>query len=133
VRYGRLHGRPRLAQIGGYRAPLTVDVAGRCTIDVDDAVADEVRFAHRDRVTGTDDADLLDAHAGLNRLKLAAVLGIVDGRLSVTPAEWALAEVIATAFSLFPQQYRRQLRKSKSQPFVAYPRDTAEESRVEDV
>ena len=37
--------------------------------------------------------DSLDAHADLLRLKVAALLALLDGRQDVTVEDWALAEM----------------------------------------
>jgi hypothetical protein len=47
---------------------------------------------HRGRTT--DEVDDLDAHLMLQRLKLAALLGILDGRLEVSVDDWRLSGVI---------------------------------------
>jgi hypothetical protein len=40
------------------------------------------------------EGDALDGHALLARLKVAALLGILDGRLEVSDADWQLADVV---------------------------------------
>ena len=40
------------------------------------------------------DGDALDGHALLAQLKVAAALGIADGRYAVTDDDWSLAEIV---------------------------------------
>ena len=65
------------------------------TIDVAAEVAAEIRRTHLARMRGEVEADPLDSHAYLGRLKVAALLGFLDGgRLAVTEADWELAGVL---------------------------------------
>ena len=48
------------------------------------------RAANREQLT----IDSLDGHAFLVRLKIAALLAIIDRRLNVTGEDWALAEIV---------------------------------------
>lgn len=67
--------------------------AVRHRIPVPDCISLEVRNEiHRARTT--DDVDELDAHLMLQRLKVAALLGILDGRLEVTVDDWQLAGIV---------------------------------------
>lgn len=64
---------------------------------VADAVVDEVRAADLARVRGAVAVHALDAHEGLLRLKIAALLAVLDGRLNVNEEDWQLATVIKAA------------------------------------
>lgn len=66
---------------------------GGIRVDVCETAALTIKEARRARNRG--DADALDGHALLCQLKVAAALGILDGRYSVTDDDWSLADVIA--------------------------------------
>lgn len=65
---------------------------GGVRIDVCRTAVTTIKDARRRRNQG--DADALDGHALLCQLKVAAALGILDGRYGVTDEDWQLAEVI---------------------------------------
>lgn len=72
-------------------------LVGHDALDVADAVLHEIkaaRVAHQRRETV---ASALDGHRNLNKLKLAGVLCVLDGRHGITESDWALAERILTA------------------------------------
>jgi hypothetical protein len=72
--------------VGGYRRHL---------IGVPDDIAGELDAARVRQLRREDtDADPLDAHAGLVRLKTAALLAILDGRLDVNAEDWHLAGIM---------------------------------------
>jgi hypothetical protein len=71
-----------------------VTIEGRTCLDVDPGVVYEVRQDHADRQSGRVISAALDAHRNLNRLKVAALLGILDGRLDVSAEDWALAGMV---------------------------------------
>ena len=73
--------------------PLHQRVGGRTVVDVCPQARDVIDAARLSRLRG--DGAALDGHALLAQLKTAAVLGIADGRLSVSDDDWALAGVIA--------------------------------------
>ena len=50
--------------------------------------------AHGRAQPGAATIDSLDGHAFLVRLKIAALLAIIDRRLNVTGEDWALAEIV---------------------------------------
>ncbi len=58
---------------------------------VADAIAAEVVAEDRERVRGSTLADPLDGHATLLRLKVAALLAVLDGRTDVDVDDWRLA------------------------------------------
>lgn len=65
------------------------------TLKVDDAIADEVKARNKAKTRGTNRAaDPLDAHADLLRLKVAALLAILDERLDVDRDDWSLAGIV---------------------------------------
>ena len=80
---------------------LNINVNGmqRCVIDIDPEIAHEIRVAHVAQVEGRAEGDALDGHANLARLKVASILGILDGRLSVTPEDWAIAGIVSDTSS----------------------------------
>lgn len=64
-------------------------------LKVDDAIADEVKARSKAKTRGTlRTADPLDAHADLLRLKVAALLAIIDERLDINRDDWSLAGVV---------------------------------------
>lgn len=65
---------------------------GRTDVKVADSIAEELRTVHRARHRGEGEA--LASHTMQARLKVAAVLGIADGRHYVTESDWGLAGVI---------------------------------------
>jgi hypothetical protein len=77
-------------------------------------VVGEVRAAHLAKQQGRTVVQPLDAHRGLLRLKLAGLVAIIEGRVDVTVADWALAEDIlntsdaarATAVAAVAEQKR---------------------------
>jgi hypothetical protein len=65
---------------------------------VDEAVQREIKQTDYARATGQVQADTLDAHAGLVRLRIAALLALLDGgRLDVDADDWRLAGVVLSA------------------------------------
>jgi hypothetical protein len=65
---------------------------GGVKVDVCETARETIKEARRARNRG--DADALDGHALLCRLKVAAALGILAGRYSVTDEDWTLADVV---------------------------------------
>ena len=65
----------------------------RRVLDMPPSVRREVLLAHRARLTDPD-ADPLDGHRMLGRLKVAAALGIFAGHLRITEEDWRLADVV---------------------------------------
>jgi hypothetical protein len=63
-------------------------------LPVAESVKAEIRAADLQRARGQTTAGLLDAHEGLLRLKVAALLAILDGRLDLVEEDWHLAEVV---------------------------------------
>ena len=58
-------------------------------------VATEVRSRHLARARGEAvEADALDSHTDLCRLKIAGILAIIDGRLDITVDDWRLAGMV---------------------------------------
>ena len=81
----------------GKLAPLRVVTSKvRHPLPIADGITEELR---RDLVRRRNDADAdpLDAHEGLVRLKVAALLGILDGRVEVSADDWRLAGVVIGA------------------------------------
>lgn len=65
---------------------------GQIPRTVSDAIASEIDSAHFDRLTGRPDA--ANGHFLLSQLKVAALLGALDGRNDVNDDDWALAKVV---------------------------------------
>jgi hypothetical protein len=70
---------------------LEVAVAQPGEMDVHPAIADEIRRHALALVRGEAEADPLDSHANLVRLKLAALLALLDDRHAIHPDDWQLA------------------------------------------
>jgi hypothetical protein len=75
-------------------------------IAVDDVVTGILRAERRDklRTGGTD-----DDHAALRRLKLSALLAILDERLNVTTDDWRLAGMVADTSTAAVEGMRRAI------------------------
>jgi hypothetical protein len=66
-------------------------------VDVHTDIADELRVRHLAIARGDLTVDPLDAHAGLMRLKVAALAAILDGRQNVSGDDWGLAGYVLAA------------------------------------
>jgi hypothetical protein len=71
----------------------TIERQDTCLIDVDPAIVAELRAAQRAKVAGTGTTDM-DSHRGLNKLKVAAVLAVLDGRYNIGLEDWDLAAIV---------------------------------------
>jgi hypothetical protein len=69
-------------------------VGRRWKFAVADSVAMAVRQGHLDRLSGRSGG--LEGHANLVQLKVAAVLGALDGRITITADDWDVAGTITT-------------------------------------
>jgi energy-coupling factor transporter ATP-binding protein EcfA2 len=84
---------PTASDLSKLERVISNGAAIRHRIPVPDAVTQQVRNEiHRGRTT--EDVDPLDAHIMLQRLKVAALVGILDGRVEVSHDDWELAGVI---------------------------------------
>ena len=101
----------------GDLAPLRHSEPGakiRHRLPVPDDVSDEIRRTiHAARTGG--DTDPLDAHRMLLRLKIAALLGILDDRLEVTDDDWRLAGTITTTSANVRRHVLGTLRAAEQQ------------------
>jgi len=78
-----------------FEVPMASHFGLPYTMKVDDAIADEVRARSKAKTRGTAiGADPLDSHADLLRLKVAALLAILDDRLDVNRDDWSLAGLV---------------------------------------
>ncbi|MFC7382855.1 YfjI family protein [Sphaerisporangium rhizosphaerae] len=92
---GRLDWAPPAVDLrGSDRLFVGVGELNRQFVDVAPEVEHEIRVAHLAQVTGRAAADPLDGHANLSRLKVAAILGALDGRIAVSVEDWALAGMV---------------------------------------
>lgn len=57
------------------------------------AIKDDLRSALIDRATGEIEVSELDGHAGLMKVKAAALFALLNGRTNVTDEDWSLAEI----------------------------------------
>lgn len=65
-------------------------------LDVHPEIRSEVRTHHAAAVRGEIEVHPLDAHRNLAKLKVAALLAVLDGRHDIDPEDWDLAERIMT-------------------------------------
>jgi Bifunctional DNA primase/polymerase, N-terminal len=78
-----------------WRRPPAGDPEVRKLIDVDPAVAAEIVAARRRVLRGHEERDELDEHRGLHRLRVAALLSLLENpTLTVSADDWRLAGVI---------------------------------------
>ncbi len=70
--------------VGGFR---------RRVLEVDTAIADDLRAAQLAKVRGAAQTSF-DGHRGLNLLKIAGVLAVLDGRLNIDAEDWDLAAMV---------------------------------------
>ncbi|MEU8220903.1 hypothetical protein AB0C47_34745 [Micromonospora taraxaci] len=66
-------------------------------LTVAESIQREIRAADLRRARGEETTELLDAHEGLVKLKLAALLSILDGRLDINEEDWQLAACLKEA------------------------------------
>lgn len=89
-------GQPDLPTPWGWKHPhwpMASDARGLVVVDVcRRAVA--VIDAHRLSTLRGSGADALDAHGPLARLKVAAALSLLDGRVAVTDEDWELSRLV---------------------------------------
>jgi hypothetical protein len=71
-------------------------------------IAEEVWRQHHALRTGAATVDRLDAHGHLTRLKLAALLALLEGRQAVTVEDWRLAEIMWDTSCKVRDHYLRQ-------------------------
>lgn len=72
--------------------PSQVDLKGRYEVDVCKAAENEILDAREENLVNAKGG--LDSHALLTQLKIAALLGFLDQRMSVTDDDWRLARLI---------------------------------------
>lgn len=63
-------------------------------LGIDPTIATTLQQQHRDKARGTRTVHELDSHEPMHRLKTAAILAILDGRLDITHDDWELADTI---------------------------------------
>lgn len=72
----------------------STSIAGSGALDVAASIQRRIRTdAHR-QVTNGGSSDTMDAHENLHKLKISALLAVLDSRASVTEDDWSLAEKI---------------------------------------
>lgn len=126
------------ADPGALAAPMHWTGAAQ-QINVPEEVADTLS-AQRLAVLRSGDTGGLDGHASLNRLKIAAVFAISDGRLDMTVDDWALAGKIQSIsdatrtwiqhrLSHAAQQQQEQRTKARTKQAVAVD-EAVDDSKV---
>jgi hypothetical protein len=106
-------------------------------IEVDPEVAKGIRARNLAAARGETDIDPLDSHRDLSRLKVAAILGVIDGRKSVTQEDWKLAGMVMRASSAVRQWVLEVSRKKATEAETVYTkravrREIAVENAVEE-
>ena len=89
--------RPRWPGTIAWEPPPAIAIGGVMQpypLDVDPVIEDEILDARVMALHGTLAEDPLDAHRRLNKLKVAGVLCVLDGRTGITVDDWWLAERI---------------------------------------
>lgn len=110
-------------------------VHGLSVLPVCDTAQQVIRAAHLARQRG--DGDALDGHALLCRLKVAAALGILDGRAEVNEQDWHLAGLVmehsAATRQMVVDRLSRQRRESNvAQGEAEAVREVIKHDRVHD-
>lgn len=79
-----------------YRNPTKArdDLRTTNELRLDESIVREVDAAALMAVRGKLKIDPLDSHRGLLKLKVAGLLGLLDGRQEVSPEDWSLAEMV---------------------------------------
>lgn len=72
----------------------TDEICAQNTVTYPEAVRDELRARHAAIQRGEIAIDPMDTHAPLHRIRLAALLAVLDGRIRVTAEDWELGGVI---------------------------------------
>lgn len=103
---------------------------GHEVLDYDDAIADEVLAAHLDKLHGN--VDQLDGHRMLTRVKVAACLSLLDGRLRIDLDDWQLADdVMRVSDATREQMIAALAASSAAQRIKAVERRVADEGYAE--
>lgn len=99
-------------------------------IDICATAADAIRQARRAAVLG--EGDPLDGHALLTRERAAAVLGLLDGRYSITDDDWNLAAAVMAVSDDTRQNIVATLKAKAKASNQARGRAEAEREEVKD-
>ena len=78
---------------------------------VAEPIKQEIRVADLARARGQSQVALLDAHEGLLRLKVAALLTILDGRLDVSEDDWRLSGAVKAMSDVTRTSVERAVRR----------------------
>ena len=114
-------------------APVTwprIGPTGPRTVTVCDTARRVIDHARVDRLRGNGHA--LDGHALLTRLKVAAALGLLDGRLDVTEQDWQLAGTVTSISDVTRGQVGKALAERRAAVNRARGEDEAARSVVVD-
>jgi hypothetical protein len=103
---------------------------GRVTVEVCDTARSSIDREHVKRNRG--DGDALDGHALLTRLKWAAALGLLDGRVEVSEQDWELAGTIMAMSDHTRGQVIQTLRLKSQQANQARGKARAEQQLIVD-
>lgn len=118
-------------------APFRAEFSGKVIVDVCREARAHIDAQRLARLRG--DGAALAGHDDLARLKLAAALGILDGRCEVSEDDWHLAAVVARHSArtraeveehLRTQAYERGLQRAESEGRREDHRDSAKEANA---
>ena len=113
----------------GWRLPRwPMATAGRVVLPVCPAARDTIDAARVARLRG--DGEALDGHALLCRLKVAAVLTILNGRFEIIEQDWDLAGVIAAKSEWIRQRVVRTLEQKQREANTARGKAEGERSVI---
>lgn len=108
--------------------PRVHTASGLRVIEVCDEAVEFIRANRRADLRG--EVGALDAHGVLGRLKVAALLAILDGRTNVTPEDWHLAGLIDTKSKFTRDGVRATLTESAARSNRARAEAEAERTIV---
>ena len=89
---GPLDWRPPRWDVLGEQMPM-VHGRPKRVLEVDPVIVAELQAAHRAKVRGGG-GGIYDGHRGLNMLKVAGVLAVLEGRLEINAEDWQLAGIV---------------------------------------
>jgi hypothetical protein len=111
--------------------PAMIAISGKVSanpLDLATQIEDEIVHARVADLKGESEGDPLDAHRRLNKLKVAGVLAVLDGRRNIDVDDWALAEKIMSVSDsvrgwVVSEARRRDADKSSAELDRAVARD----------
>jgi hypothetical protein len=112
---------------------LTADSHESVDFRVAESICKEIRTEDLARARGQTVTSELDAHAGLVQLKVATLLGLLDGRLDVNEEDWQLARVIRQASDLTRSAVEHTVAAAAAEKVNQRVRSLADQAVTQDV